>query len=65
MKKFGVFLIATVGFASLAHAADLLPTTKAPAPAPANCYASVWTWLELDTGGLPAELGALHRLCDA
>ncbi len=35
----------TVGFVGLAHAADL-PTKKAPAPAPLNCYASFWTWLD-------------------
>jgi hypothetical protein len=46
MKRFVVILLATVGLASLAQAADL-PTTKPPPPAPPplNCYASLWAWL--------------------
>ena len=35
MKRFGIVLLATVGLASLAQAADL-PTTKAPAAPPAE-----------------------------
>ncbi len=45
MKRFGLVLAATVGFAGLAEAADL-PTTKAPAEAPEpNCWASFSSWL--------------------
>jgi len=57
MKKLGVFLLATVGFASLAHAADLLPTTKAPPPASPNCFASVWTWLDSTPADCPLSWG--------
>jgi predicted porin len=58
MKKLGVFLLATVGFANLAHAADLLPTTKAPPPpAPPNCFASVWTWLDSTPADCPLSWG--------
>ncbi len=65
MKKLGVALAIAIASAGAAHAADL-PTTKGPPAAPpANCYASVWTWLELDAGRLPPELGPLHRLRDA
>ena len=54
MKKLGISLLATVGFATLAHAADVLPTTKAPAPAPKpNCYASFWTWLDSTAADCP------------
>ena len=51
MKAFGADLLATVGLASLAHAADL-PTTKAPAPAP-NCWASFWDWLNSSSYDCP------------
>ncbi len=53
MKRFGVVLLATVGLANLAHAADL-PTTKAPAAAPApNCWASFWNWLNSSSYDCP------------
>jgi predicted porin len=47
MKRLGLSLLATVGLVCVAHAADVLPTTKAPAPAPpVNCFSSVWSWLD-------------------
>ena len=53
MKRLGLALLATVGLASLAQAADL-PTTKAPAAAPKpNCYASFWTWLNTSASDCP------------
>jgi predicted porin len=53
MKKLGVFLLATLGLAGFAHAADL-PTKKAPAPVPpVNCFASVWTWLDSTAADCP------------
>src|SRR5208282_6463947 len=39
-----------------AHAADL-PTTKGPPPAPPNCYASVWTWLDSTPADCPLSWG--------
>jgi len=45
MKRLGISLLATVGLAGFVQAADLA-TTKAPAPAPTNCYGSFWTWLD-------------------
>ena len=57
MNKLGVFLLATVGFGGFAHAADLLPTTKAPPVAPSNCYASVWTWLDSTAADCPLSWG--------
>ena len=46
MKKLGASLaILIAAGAGAAHAADLPTTKAAPAAAPANCYASVWTWL--------------------
>ena len=52
MKRFGLVLLATVGLASLAQAADL-PTKKAvEAPKP-NCWASVWTWLNTSADDCP------------
>ena len=53
MKRLAILLLATVGFASLARAADL-PTTKAPAAAPKpNCWESVWTWLNTSADDCP------------
>ena len=53
MKRFGIVLMATVGLAGLAHAADL-PTTKAPAAAPPqNCLANLWNWLNSSPNDCP------------
>jgi predicted porin len=45
MKRFGIALAATVGAVGLAHAADLPTAKPAEAPPPANCFASLWTYL--------------------
>ena len=45
-------MLATVSFAGLSYAADL-PTTKAPAPAPPNCYSSLWSWLNSNSTDCP------------
>ena len=64
MKKLGIALAMTVAAVGAAHAADL-PTKKEVAPPPkVNCYSTFWTWLEFHGGGLPADLGAAHGLCD-
>jgi predicted porin len=53
MRRFGIVLLATVGLAGLAQAADL-PTTKAPAPASApNCWSSFWDWLNSSASDCP------------
>ncbi len=53
MKRLGIALLATVGFAAMAQAADL-PTTKAPLAAPPpNCWASFWTWLNSSASDCP------------
>jgi len=53
MKRFGIVLLAAVGLAGIARAADL-PTTKAPAAAPApNCWASFWSWLNSSASDCP------------
>jgi hypothetical protein len=51
MKRLGIALLATTGFAAFAQAADL-PTTKAAAPPP-NCFASFWTWLNSSASDCP------------
>ncbi len=54
MNKPGICLLATVGLTGLAHAADILPTTKAPPPPPpVNCYASFWSWLDSTAADCP------------
>ena len=53
MTRLGIVLLATVGLAGLAPAADL-PATKAPAAAPApNCWASFWDWLNSSANDCP------------
>src|SRR5208283_1409662 len=52
MKRLGIVLLATVGLAAMAQAADL-PTKKAPAAAPPNCWASFWTWLNSSADDCP------------
>ena len=54
MKKLGASLaILIAAGAGAAHAADLPTTKAAPAAAPANCYASVWTWLNSSAADCP------------
>ena len=53
MKRLGVILMTTVGFAAMAQAADL-PTTKAPAPAAKpDCWSSLWNWLNASASDCP------------
>jgi predicted porin len=56
MRKFGVGLAIAVASAGAAHAADL-PTKKGVAPAPVNCFASVWTWLDSTAADCPLSWG--------
>ncbi len=56
MKKLGVSLAILIAAGSAAHAADL-PTTKAPAAAPTNCYASLWSWLNSTAADCPLSYG--------
>jgi predicted porin len=53
MKTLGVTALAVVGFAGIAHAADVLPTTKPASPTPTNCFASVWTYLDSTAADCP------------
>ena len=53
MKKLGIAVAATIGLGGFAHAADL-PTTKPPAaPPPANCFSSLWTYLNSTAAECP------------
>ncbi len=53
MNWFGLVLLATVGLASPAQAADL-PSEKEASRAPKpNCYASFWTWLNTSATDCP------------
>jgi predicted porin len=56
MRKFGVGLAIAVASAGAAHAADL-PTTKGPPPAPVNCFASIWTYLNSSPADCPLSWG--------
>ena len=57
MKKLGIALAIAIAAGGAARAADL-PTTKGPpAPAPINCYASVWTWLDSTPADCPLSWG--------
>ena len=65
MKKLGVALALAIASVGAARAADLPTKKEAPAVAPVNCFASLWTYLEFDRSRLPLELWPLHRLRDA
>ena len=56
MKKLGVALAMAIASAGAASAADL-PTKKEVAPAPVNCFASVWTWLDSTAADCPLSWG--------
>jgi predicted porin len=56
MKKLGIALAIAVASAGAARAADL-PTKKGAAPAPVNCFASVWTWLDSTAADCPLSWG--------
>ena len=56
MKKLGVALAIAVASVGAAHAADL-PTKKEATPAPVNCFASVWTWLNSTAADCPLSYG--------
>jgi predicted porin len=68
MKKLGASLaILIAAGAGAAHAADLPTTKAAPAVAPENCYASVWTWLNSSPADCPISYGGvtLYATIDA
>ncbi len=53
MKRLGIVLLATVGFAAMAQAADL-PSAKAPAPAAKpDCWSSAWAWFQNSAADCP------------
>jgi predicted porin len=58
MKKLGMALAMAMASAGAASAADL-PTKKAIAAPPVNCYASVWTWLDSTAADCPLSWGPL------
>jgi predicted porin len=51
MKKLGIALVATIGLAGLAKAADLPTAKPAEAPPPVNCFSGLWNYLN----STPAE----------
>ena len=59
MKRTGLALLGSLSVASLAHAADVLPTTKpAPAPPPSpNCFASLWDYMNSTAADCPLSWG--------
>ena len=56
---------AILALAAAAQAADA-PAEKAPPPAPANCFASAWTWLDSTPRDCPLSIGpfTLYGLID-
>ena len=56
MKKLGVVLAIAIASVGAARAADL-PTKKGIAPAPVNCFASVWSWLDSTAADCPLSWG--------
>ena len=58
MRKLGIGLAIAIASVGAARAADL-PTKKGVAPAPVNCFASVWTWLDSTAADCPLSWGPL------
>ena len=58
MKKLGMALAMAIASAGAASAADL-PTKKAVAAPPVNCFASIWTWLDSTAADCPLSWGPL------
>jgi predicted porin len=56
MSKLGIGLAIVIASVGAARAADL-PTKKGVAPAPVNCFASVWTWLDSTAADCPLSYG--------
>ena len=56
MRKLSVALAIGIASVGAARAADL-PTKKGVAPAPVNCFASVWTWLDSTAADCPLSWG--------
>ena len=56
MRKLGIGLAMAIASVGAARAADL-PTKKGVAPAPVNCFASVWTWLDSTAADCPLSWG--------
>jgi predicted porin len=53
MKTFGAAILVSLGLVGLAHAADL-PTNKSSEPLPpANCFGSLWNWLQSSATDCP------------
>ena len=67
MKALRLAALATVGFASFAHAADVLPTTKSAPTPPENCFASIWAYLDSTAADCPLSYGpfTLYATLDA
>ena len=56
MKALSLAVLASVGLTGFAQAADVLPTTKT-APAPENCFANLWTYLDSTAADCPLSYG--------
>ena len=53
MKKLGIALATAIASVGVAHAADLPTKKETPAPAPVNCFASLWTYLNSTAADCP------------
>jgi predicted porin len=59
MKKLGIALAATIGLGGFAHAADLPTAKPAEAPPPANCFSSLWTYLNSSPAECPLSYAGI------
>jgi predicted porin len=57
MKKLSVALAIAIASAGAVRAADLPTKKEAPAAAPVNCYASMWSWLDSTAADCPLSYG--------
>ncbi len=56
--RIGIFAIG-ISLASAANAADLPTTKSVPAPAPVNCFSSLWTYLNSSAADCPLSYGGI------
>jgi predicted porin len=56
MRKLGLAMAIAIASVGVGRAADL-PTRKEAPPAPVNCFASVWTWLDSTASDCPLSWG--------
>ena len=59
MKKLGIALAMTIAAAGAAHGADLPTKKEAAPPLPANCFSSIWAFMDSTAADCPLSYGPI------